>query len=263
MKDRRLHYLSALAGLEEWSIAVATDAYGFACLTPDAVIAEVEPGYVASFDLQGRVRWRHPVGWSGLPSRGPGIVGPPLVTEGLLIVAVAGGWHALDEVDRGVLWWCGLMDSTTGPIRHGKSLIAGAESGFGMCGIVNPLYSWSKGDKQGRVQSPIVSCGAFVAATTSEGDLLVLDPAKEEIHVRQPGVTPNIPPLPAGDALLVAVRDGWMRFNLADKSFTRWLKIETAGNSNAISGPAILVGSSIYFSGDGGRLIRAAGRSGK
>ena len=77
MIGRRLHYVSSATGMEEWSASITPKAYGFACLTPDAVIAEVEPGSLTSFDLRGRVRWHRSLGSPTSGSYARPIQGPP------------------------------------------------------------------------------------------------------------------------------------------------------------------------------------------
>ena len=188
-----------------------------------------------------------------------------MITEGLLITATGDALVAIDELEGGILWRTPMNAVVTGPIRRGNSILVGTNFGIEWCEIIDGARAGFTSLAGNPVVTPLVRCSSFLAVIVKEesvdsGSLTVFDPESGD-HADQLAVTPNIPPLPVKDALLVAVPDGWMRLNLADKSYTRWLKIETSSNSKAVTSPAILAGSSIYFAGDGGRLIRAAGKS--
>jgi outer membrane protein assembly factor BamB len=260
MAGRRMQFVSASTGRMQWSVAIADDAYGFACLTPEAVLAEDEVGTLTSFHLDGGVRWRRALASPEVAPIHRRIAGQPAVVDGLIIAATADALVALDELEGTMLWRAAMSDApTTGPILHRKSIILGTATGIAACSIIDGRPLWHA--SVGPVKSALIRCGALVAATTSVGELIVLDADSGQLRGIQAQVTPDIPPLPVGDALLVAVQDGWMRFVLADKSMSRWLEIPTAASSQAISSPSILSSSSIYFSGDAGRLLRAGGKA--
>jgi hypothetical protein len=226
------------------------------------VLAEDEVGTLTSFNLQGGVRWRRPLGPPEVPPIHRRLAGPPAVADSLIIAATAEALVALDEREGTMLWRVPISDPpTTGPILHRNLILVGTGTGISACSIIDGRPLWHA--SVGPVKSALVRCGALVAVTTSVGELIVVNAESGELHAKQAQVTPDIPPLPVGDALLVATRYELKRFVLADQAITPWLEIPTPEIANAIGSPLILSGSSVYFSGDGNRLLRAAGKAGQ
>ena len=253
MTSRRLHFVNASSGVENWSAEIERNAFGFACLTPDAVLAEDHTGSLTSFDLHGRLRWRRSLLTPATEPNREQLAGPPAVTDALIIATTAGALVALDELEGTILWHAVLTDApATGPVIRRNSVIFGTAKGISAHRITDGKPLWHA--PVGPVKSALVHCGDFVAATTSAGEIVLLDSETGQIRTRQAGATADIPPLPAHDALLFAAPDGVMRLRLADKTVGHWLSRNT---EDVITSPLIVCGSSAYFASGKRGLIRA------
>jgi outer membrane protein assembly factor BamB len=277
---RRLHCLSASSGDESWTMEIESFASGLGCLTENAVLAEVHVGSLTSFGLDGKVRWRERLGKGDNDEHNVQLVGAPAVEDSRIVVAITDtairgnglrtraaamdaiwGWLlVLDEVEGSTLSRFPMAEEpTTGPIVRGKSILVGSIDGISAYNLLDGKRQWHA--TVGPVKSALVRCGSYVGATTSQGEIVVLDPATGRVFAKQNNVTPDIPPLPVRDALLVATRHGLKRFVPADQSIGSWLDIPTTEIANAVTSPLILSGSSVYFSGEGSCLVRAMGKA--
>ena len=243
---RRLHFVSMSAGTKLWSAEIARDASGLMSLTPDAVLAEDQPGRLTSFDLSGHVRWRS-------DSILPALAGPVAVVDSLIVATTTDALLVLDESEGPTLWrTVSVAAPTTGPVVHRKAIIFGTATGISACSIFDGKPLWHA--SVGAVKSALVLGTDFVAAVSSAGELIVLDAQTGEMRARQRGAIRDLPPLLAGDALLYAAADGLRRYDVVNKASTRWMENADFGS---LTSPMILSASSIYFASDKPAFIRA------
>lgn len=243
---RRLHFVNASSGAMLWSVEVAPNTWGLACLTHDAVLAEDQPGRLTSFDLTGSVRWRND---SALPA----LAGPVAVIDSLVVATTADALVVMDELEGTTLWRTAPEAApTTGPVVHRKAIIFGTATGISACSLLDGKPLWHAA--VGPVKSSLVLGTDFVAAITSAGELVVLDPQTGEVRARQAGAIGDIPPLLAGDSLLYAAADGLMRYDVLKRISTRWMESADLGSP---ASPMILSGASVYFATDKPAFIRA------
>ena len=106
----------------------------------------------------------------------------------------------------------------------------------------------------GEVKTALVLTGGFVCAINGAGELVLVDAVSGEVRAREPGAVPNIPPLPARDALLYVTAAGLARFDLANLASEPWM---AGGEFGAIMSPLIVAGSSVYFATEKLGFIRA------
>lgn len=228
-EDRRLIFLSP-AGTTSWSAPIEPNAFGFACLTSDAVIAEQQAGSLTSFSLDGKVRWRQPLRPPLAKGVARGLVRQPVVLDSLIVATTQRALIALDRLEGTVVWRVDVPEvATTGPIVVGKSILFGIAERVFAYHLVDGKLLWQA--KTGPVQSALVACGKLVAATTSDGELLLLNANTGEVLAKERGAYPDLPPLAGRDALLYAGPKGIMRFDLTTRSSVLWL------SSNAIAPP--------------------------
>lgn len=269
----RLHYVNAASGKEHWSAEIAVDALGFACLTADAVLAEERLGWLTSFDLKGMARWREALDGGDVPLDKYRLAGPPCVADSRIIATTAdtlgsetgtngqkpwafgreGGLVVLDELDGTSLWRVKLSGApTTGPIVSRNKIFVGSGDGISAYRLVDGKLTW--GARIGPVKNPLVQCGNFIATTTLQGELVVLDSETGSVHLKQTGATAELPPLPLAGALLFATSEGLMRLNLADGTVAPWL---VNNLTRAITSPLIVSREAAIFTTEQRRLIRA------
>ncbi len=244
---RRLHFLDATSGAKLWSAEVAADAPGVCCLTADAVLAEAQAGQLTSYDFTGKVRWR--------ASHQSQFAGPPALADALIIATTAGPdtLLALDDASGRGLWRVAVGDPPrTGPITHRKTILFGTPAGIAAHSILDGRRLWHA--PVGEVKSDLVLCGNFVSAVNALGELVILDATTGAVHAKQAGATPNLPPLPARDALLYATPGGLNRYDLTSNASEPWLATPDFG---ATTSPLIMAGSSVWFATEKRGLIRA------
>ena len=243
---RRLHFVNASSGAMLWSSEVMPDSLGLACLTHDAVIAEDQPGRLTAFDLIGNVRWRN-------ASVFPALAGPVAVSDSIIVATTTDALLVMDELDGTTLWRVVPKAApTTGPIIFRNAILFGTATGISACSILHGKPLWHA--SVGPIKSSLALGADFVSAITSAGELVILDAQTGEVRARQTGANADISPLLAGDALLYVAADGLMRYDVVNKTSTRWI-----GNANlgSLTSPMILSGSSVYFATDKPAFIRA------
>ncbi|HEV7402300.1 MAG TPA: PQQ-binding-like beta-propeller repeat protein [Chthoniobacteraceae bacterium] len=229
-EDRQLIFLSP-AGTALWSAPIEPNAFGFACLTSDAVLAEQQTGSLTSLGLDGKVRWRQTLKSPAARHIEGGLVRQPVVLESLIVATSHRALCVLDRLDGSVVWRVDLPEvATTGPIVVGKSILFATVERVFAYRLLDGQLLWQA--KTGPVQSALVACGELVAATTSDGELLLLNANTGEVLAKERGAYPDLPPLAGRDALLYAGPKGIMRFDLASRSSALWL------SSDAIAPPA-------------------------
>jgi len=229
-----------------WSSEVMPDSLGLACLTHDAVIAEDQPGRLTAFDLIGNVRWRN-------VSAFPALAGSVAVSDSIIVATTTDALLVMDELDGTTLWRVVPKAApTTGPIIFRNAILFGTATGISACSILHGKPLWHA--SVGPIKSSLALGADFVSAITSAGELVILDAQTGEVRARQTGANADIPPLLAGDALLYVAADGLMRYDVVNKTSTRWI-----GNANlgSLTSPMILSGSSVYFATDKPAFIRA------
>ena len=244
---RRVHLVDLSSGARLWSAEVAADASGLLCLTADAVLIEDQRGRLTSFDFSGRVRWRF--------SNQSQLAGP-LVCAGSLIIATASAPDALLALDacEGKMLWSVAVKETplTGPVTHRKTILFGTRTGIAAHSIIDGKLLWHA--PVGEVRTALVLSGNSVCAVSAAGKLVVVDAMSGEIRARHAGAIPNIPPLPARDALLYSTAAGLARYDIANHTSELWMAGDEFG---AITSPLIMSGSSVYFATESGGFIRA------
>ena len=104
------------------------------------------------------------------------------------------------------------------------------------------------------MKAAITSGGELLAAVTSTGTLVILDADSGEVRATQEGAIPDMPPLPAGEALLYAVADGRNWYDVSNKKAGRWMQATDTGSMKT---PMIFSNSSVYFATEKQGLIRA------
>jgi hypothetical protein len=159
----------------------------------------------------------------------------------------------MDELDGTTLWRVVPKAApTTGPIIFRNAILFGTATGISACSILHGKPLWHA--SVGPIKSSLALGADFVSAITSAGELVILDAQTGEVRARQTGANADIPPLLAGDALLYVAADGLMRYDVVNKTSTRWI-----GNANlgSLTSPMILSGSSVYFATDKPAFIRA------
>ena len=244
---RRLHFVEANTGVQLWTADVSPDASGLLCLTADAVLVGDQSRQLTSFDLAGKVGWR-----TSLPSQ---LAGPPAVV-GSLIIATASAPDtllALDECEGKTLWNVTAKETPlTGPVTHRNTILFGTATGIAAHSIIDGRPLWHA--PVGKVKTALVLTGDFVCVVNTAGELAVVEAMSGEIRARQAGAVPNIPPLPARDALLYATAAGLARYDIANHASELWMAGDEIG---AITSPLIIAGSSVYFATDKRGFIRA------
>lgn len=247
--DRRLHFVDASSGVKLWSAEVAADAFGLCGRTADGMLAEDQLGRLTSFDLTGQVRWR--------ASHQSQLAGPPALADALIIATTAAPdtLLALDTGSGRDLWRIAVSEPPlTGPITHRKTILFGTATGIAAHRILDGKPLWHA--PVGEVKTDLVLIGDLVAAVSAGGELLILDATTGTVRTKQSGATPNLPPLPARDALLYATPEGLKRHNLTTNTSELWLATPEFG---PISSPLIVAGSSVWFATEKRGLIRAGG----
>ena len=255
-EDRQLIFLSP-SGTASWSAPIEPNAFGFACLTSDAVLAEQQTGSLTSFGLDGKLRWRQPLlerpSAKGMARR---LIGQPVVLDSLIVANTQRALIVLDRLDGTIVWRIDLGEvATTGPIVVGKSILFGSADRVFAHRLLDGQLLWQA--KTGPVQSALVACGELVAATTSDGELLLLNSNTGEVIAREAGAYPDLPPLAGRDALLYAGPKGIMRFDLTTRSSVLWLSskaIAPEGSHSTtpvvITSPLIVTNGTICFATD-------------
>jgi outer membrane protein assembly factor BamB len=243
---RGLHFVNASSGAMLWSVAVTPNSFGMACLTHDAVLAEDRPGRLTAFDLSGSVRWRN-------DSILPALAGPVAVVESIIVATTTEALVVMDELEGTTLWrTVPEAAPMTGPVVHRNVIVFGTASGISARSILDGRPLWNAA--VGPVKAALALGADFVTAVTSAGELVVLDAQTGEVRAKQAGAIRDIPPLLAGGALLYAAADGLMRYDIVNKTSTRWIKNADLGS---LTSPMILSASSVYFATDKPAFIRA------
>jgi outer membrane protein assembly factor BamB len=244
---RRLHFVDANSGAKLWSAKVSADAFGLCAITADAVLAEDQPGRLTSFDLTGKVPWR--------ASHQSELAGPPALADALIIATTTAPdtLLALDAGSGRELWRIAVSEPPlTGPIVHRKMVFFGTPTGIAAHRILDGKRLWHA--PVGEVKRDLVSCGDIVATVTAAGDFVTLDTTTGAVRAKQSSAIPNLPPIPAHDALLYATPTGLKRFDVTANTSELWLATSDFGT---ITSPLIMAGSSVWFATEKRGLIRA------
>ena len=248
---RRLHFVDATSGAKLWSAEVAPEAFGLCWLSADSVLAEDRPGRFTSLDLTGQVRWR--------ASHQSRLAGPPALADALIVATTTAPdtLLALDAGSGRELWRIGVnAPPLTGPITHRNLIVFGTTTGIAAHRIIDGKRLWHA--PAGEVKSQIVLSGDLVAAVNAAGELIILDTASGTVRTKQSGATPNLPPVPARDALLSSPTAGLKRHDLTANTSELWLATPDFG---AITSPLIMAGDSVWFATEKRGLIRAGARA--
>ena len=243
--------MDATSGAKLWSAEVAPEAFGLCSLSADSVLAEDRPGRFTSLDLTGQVRWR--------ASHQSRLAGPPALADALIVATTTAPdtLLALDAGSGRELWRIGVnAPPLTGPITHRNLIVFGTTTGIAAHRIIDGKRLWHA--PVGEVKSQIVLSGDLVAAVNAAGELIILDAASGTVRTKQSGATPNLPPLPARDALLSSTTAGLKRHDLTANTSELWLSTPDFG---AITSPFIMAGDSVWFATEKRGLIRAGARA--
>ena len=264
---RRLHFVDAASGAKLWSVEVAPDAFGLCCLTEISVLVEDEPGRLTSLDLSGKVRWHS--------AKHSPLAGPPALRDGLIVATTSdpATLFVLDDSEGRELWSEAKNEAPlTGPILHRNKIFYATADGINSRSVhENPgggsLWGLPADWPRGAVKGVLTVCGdLIVAASTNNHSVIVLgldppidatnfsEPLSEPVRLRPASATPDLPVLPARDALLYATSDGLRRYDLTTKTSGLWLETAEFGT---ITSPLIMAGSSVWFATEKRGLIRA------
>ena len=255
-----MRLINAANGERLWTETNAPGGSDSLTLTRAAVLVELGAGTLTSFDFDGGTRWAELLDVGSRLAQeafSGGIIarlsGPVAVAHGMVFATTKDALVALDELEGKTLWRVPVDERPlTGPVIYRKTILFGTAQGISAHRLIDGLPL--RQIEVGPVKSALVLTGDSVCAVNSIGELIVVDPQSGEIHARQPGATPDLPPLRAPGALLYSAAEGLMRFDLANKTAELWMATTELGT---LTSPMIMAHGSVWFATEKGGLVRA------
>jgi outer membrane protein assembly factor BamB len=248
-KGRSLRCVDRKTGGVRWTRILADDSPGNFIITHDKLLIADGATRLTCIDLlSGQAAatelWHADVG---------PIVGAPAIAGDLLAVAVRNppSVLALDLESHQALWSRPLPSAPrTGPIvLNDRVWVATAGAVHGLSLVHDePPFTINADAVQ------LVSDDLHLACTTQSGTILVINPQSGAALPPIPDVTPAVPPLLAGDAMLYYARDSIRRFDLTSNQSTLWTKVQPSWLGTMRS-PMIMIDSHLLFATDKRGLI--------
>jgi len=243
--DRALHRLDPKTGRELSMYPVASDASGEFVITRDCLfVAATGKGLVCldnEFPEPGKELWQAEVG---------PCVGAPLVGDDVIVVAVQSppGVVAVDRCSGQVRWQSPLPSAPqTGPVLAAEKVWVGHAGGVSAARLADGKEPVTVAC--GNVSGTLVCDSDRLACVTSDGQLVVLNPATGDESARFADAVVGLAPLLAGDAMLYCAKGSIQRYDFAAAKAERWAKITASWPGNIVT-PLVMVDSHVFFATD-------------
>jgi len=241
---RRLHCLAAAAGMEQWSLPVASDATGEFVLTGAGGLIADGPRGVTAFSEAGRVLWQTDCGR---------VLGVPVIRDAYVAVATdqPAGLCVLDLPSGRELWRLPFDAApSAAPVMRKHVIYLGTSAGVAAWRLADGESLWDA--PRGMPGAPLVLAKNRLAYTTAAGELVILDSESGQMEKMVSGALPGFPPLAAPDAFVYAGAGNLMVCPVTDGEPRSWMKIDWLGR---LTCAPIMVDSRVYIATDKKGLI--------
>jgi len=251
---RSLHAVDRGTGKRRWKTAVAADASGTLCCTPNELFAETEPGRLSRFDLVGTEQWASAVGPT---ERAPAVI------DQLVVAAVVEppGLVLMDRPTGRVLWRAALDGRpSTAPLVIEDRVLVGTETRLEGRSLVDgrPLPDWQAGPGTGGgtgVASDLVHDGDSVLFVSADGKLVGVAHQDGTGRFEVEGARPGVAPLVSRGTVLYVGTESLTAFTPGqqDARPAAWADVSWLGRP---AGPMVLSRSNVYMGMAGWGLVR-------